>query len=249
MTREFDLIAIGSGPAGVRAAIQAAKLHRRAAIIEQRRELGGVSVNTGTIPSKTMREAILHLTGLQQRGLYGRDYRVKTEVTFEDIHQRTAMVIEREQQVLGDQLARNHVTLLDGRGSIVDPHTVLVSSPSGEERLAGAVDRDRDRQHAGASARRGVRRDDDPRLRPDPRAGLHPGRARRRRRGRDRDRVHVDVRGARLACDDRRVAADDARLLRRGDRRGAALPPARPRRDLPVRGDGRGRRAARRTGR
>ncbi len=136
MSAEFDLVSIGSGPAGVRAAIQAAKLHRRAAIVEQRRELGGVSVNTGTIPSKTMREAILHLTGLQQRGLYGRDYRVKAEVTFEDIHQRTAMVIDREQQVLGDQLARNHVTLIEGRGSIVDPHTVLVCSSSGEERLS-----------------------------------------------------------------------------------------------------------------
>jgi NAD(P) transhydrogenase len=133
---EFDLVAIGSGPAGVRAAIQAAKLHRRAAVVERRREVGGVSVNTGTIPSKTMREAILHLTGLQQRGLYGRGYRVKAEVTFEDIQRRTAMVIEREQQVLSDQLARNHVTLIEGHGSIVDPHTVLVASPSGEERLA-----------------------------------------------------------------------------------------------------------------
>jgi NAD(P) transhydrogenase len=132
---DFDLVAIGSGPAGVRAAIQAAKAHRRAAVVEQRRELGGGSVNTGTIPSKTMREAILHLTGLQQRGFYGRGYRVKAEVTFEDIHRRTAMVVEREQQVLGDQLARNHVTLIEGRATIADPHTVLVTGPSGEERI------------------------------------------------------------------------------------------------------------------
>ncbi|HXY81165.1 MAG TPA: Si-specific NAD(P)(+) transhydrogenase [Gaiellaceae bacterium] len=131
---DFDLVSIGSGPAGVRAAIQAAKLHRRAAVVEQGRNVGGVCVNTGTIPSKTMREAILHLTGMRQRGFYGQGYRVKSEVTFEDIHRRTQTVIEREQQVLGDQLARNHVAVVEGRGSLVDPHTVRVSSAAGDER-------------------------------------------------------------------------------------------------------------------
>jgi NAD(P) transhydrogenase len=130
---DFDLLAIGSGPAGTRAAIQAAKLRSRAAIIEQGRDVGGVCVNTGTIPSKTVREAILHLTGLRQRGFYGQGYRVKSEVTFDDITRRTRLVVEREQAVLADQLARNHVVLLEGRATIVDPTTVRVSAPDGRE--------------------------------------------------------------------------------------------------------------------
>jgi NAD(P) transhydrogenase len=74
---EFELLVIGSGPAGQRAAIQAAKLRKRVALVERRRHLGGVSVNTGTIPSKTIREAVMYLTGLAQRGIYGQDYRLK----------------------------------------------------------------------------------------------------------------------------------------------------------------------------
>ena len=130
---DFDLVALGSGPAGTRAAIQAAKLRFRAAVVEQGRNVGGVCVHTGTIPSKTVREAILHLTGLRQRGFYGQAYRVKNEVTFDDISQRTGMVVEREQSVLADQLARNHVTLLEGRASVVDPNTVLITSSDGNE--------------------------------------------------------------------------------------------------------------------
>jgi NAD(P) transhydrogenase len=135
---EFDLLAIGSGPAGLRAAIQAAKLRRRAAVVERGRCVGGVCVNTGTIPSKTVREAVLHLTGLSQRGFYGQGYRVKNEVTFEDISRRTQLVIEREQNVLGDQLARNHVTLLEGRATLVDRGTVRIASPRGDEQLVTA---------------------------------------------------------------------------------------------------------------
>jgi NAD(P) transhydrogenase len=130
---DFDLIAIGSGPAGTRAAIQAAKLRSRAAVVEQGRTVGGVCVNTGTIPSKTVREAVLHLTGLRQRGFYGQGYRVKGEVTFEDISRRTRLVVEREQSVLGDQLARNHVTLVEGRATLLDGNTVRVADASGRE--------------------------------------------------------------------------------------------------------------------
>jgi NAD(P) transhydrogenase len=130
---DFDLLAIGSGPAGLRAAIQAAKLRRRAAVLEQGRCVGGVCVNTGTIPSKTVREAVLYLTGLSQRGFYGQGYRVKNDVTFEDINRRTRLVIEREQNVLGDQLARNRVTLVEGRATLVDHNTVRVASERGEE--------------------------------------------------------------------------------------------------------------------
>jgi len=130
---DFDLIALGSGPAGTRAAIQAAKLRFRSAVVEQGRNVGGVCVHTGTIPSKTVREAILHLTGLAQRGFYGQAYRVKNEVTFDDISRRTEMVVEREQSVLADQLARNHVALLEGHATVVDPNTVLVTSSHGDE--------------------------------------------------------------------------------------------------------------------
>src|SRR5262249_30814877 len=81
---------------------------------------GGVCVNTGTIPSKTVREAVLYLTGLSQRGFYGQGYRVKSDVTFEDINRRTRLVIEREESILADQLARNRVSVLEGHASLVD---------------------------------------------------------------------------------------------------------------------------------
>ena len=137
---EYDLLAIGSGPAGMRAAIQAAKLRRRAAVVERFRVVGGACVNTGTIPSKTMREAILHLTGLRQRGFYGQGYRVKAEVTFEDIARRTQMVVEREHSVIRDQLTRNHVALIEGTATLAGPNAVTVSA-EGDRRLirAGAI--------------------------------------------------------------------------------------------------------------
>jgi NAD(P) transhydrogenase len=135
---DFDLIALGSGPAGTRAALQASKLRFRAAVVEQGRQVGGVCVNTGTIPSKTVREAILHLTGLGQRGFYGQGYRVKSELTFADISRRTEMVVEREQSVLSDQLERNHVALVEGRATIVDPTTVRVTSAGGQESVLEA---------------------------------------------------------------------------------------------------------------
>ena len=109
MTHEYDLLVIGSGPAGQRAAIQAAKLRRKVALVERRRHLGGVSVNTGTIPSKTIREAVMYLTGLGQRGIYGQDYRVKDEIDIADLAVRTRQVVDRERSVIRDQLVRNHV--------------------------------------------------------------------------------------------------------------------------------------------
>ncbi|MBU0690438.1 FAD-dependent oxidoreductase, partial [bacterium] len=103
----FDLIVIGSGPAGQRAAISAAKLGKKVALIERMRELGGVCVATGTIPSKTMREAVLHFSGLRQRAFYGASYRNKEDITAEDIRQRMRMVMEREWTVIRNQLTRN----------------------------------------------------------------------------------------------------------------------------------------------
>src|SRR5438128_8285404 len=114
MAYDYDLLVIGSGPAGQKAAIQAAKLGRSVALVERRRHLGGVSVNTGTIPSKTIREAVLYLTGLGQRGIYGQDYRLKDEISIEDLALRTRQVVERERSVIRDQLLRNHVALHEG---------------------------------------------------------------------------------------------------------------------------------------
>src|SRR5688572_9544713 len=126
MSTDHDLLVIGSGPAGQRAAIQGAKLGRRVALVE-RRELGGVSVNWGTIPSKTLREAIVYLTGLSQRAAYGENYRVKEEITIEDLRLRAQQVMDREVDIVRHQLMRNHVQIVEGVARFLDPHTVAVS--------------------------------------------------------------------------------------------------------------------------
>src|SRR6266550_3911691 len=97
---DYDLLAIGSGPGGQKAAIAAAKLGKRVAVAERRTMMGGVCVNTGTIPSKTLREAVLYLTGLNQRELYGQSYRVKDDITVADLGMRTQHVIGREIDVI-----------------------------------------------------------------------------------------------------------------------------------------------------
>ncbi|MEV7010332.1 Si-specific NAD(P)(+) transhydrogenase [Streptosporangium sp. NPDC051022] len=130
---DFDVLVLGSGPGGQKAAIAAAKLERRVAVVERRNMIGGVSVNTGTIPSKTLREAVLYLTGLNQRGMYGQSYRVKDEITAADLGVRTQHVIGREVDVIRSQLSRNHVALLQGTGHFVDPHTVAVIDDKGNE--------------------------------------------------------------------------------------------------------------------
>src|SRR5438128_5489248 len=117
---DFDVLVIGSGPGGQKAAIAAAKLGRRVAIIERKDMVGGVCINTGTIPSKTLREAVLYLTGLNQREMYGQSYRVKDEITIADLLARTQHVVGREIQVIRSQLSRNQVALLPGLGSFVD---------------------------------------------------------------------------------------------------------------------------------
>lgn len=120
------MIVIGSGPAGQKAAIAAAKLGYRAAIVERRDMVGGVCINTGTIPSKTLREAVLYLTGLNQRELYGQSYRVKEDITVTDLSARTRHVVAREIDVIRNQLARNHVALVVGSARFSDPHTIEV---------------------------------------------------------------------------------------------------------------------------
>jgi NAD(P) transhydrogenase len=138
MTYDYELLVIGSGPAGQKAAIQGAKLGRRVAVVE-RREVGGVSVNWGTIPSKTLREAIVYLTGMSQRSTYGDSYRVKEEITVDDLRQRTRRVIEREIDVVRNQLMRNHVQLIEGTARFVDPHTVAVSAAAERQLTAEKI--------------------------------------------------------------------------------------------------------------
>ncbi|GAA4628143.1 Si-specific NAD(P)(+) transhydrogenase [Actinoallomurus vinaceus] len=131
---DFDFLVLGSGPGGQKAAIAAAKLGKRVAIVEKRHMVGGVCINTGTIPSKTLREAVLYLTGLNQRDLYGASYRVKDEITVADLGMRTQHVIGREIQVIRSQLSRNDVTMLEGTGRFLDEHTIGV----GEEKKVTA---------------------------------------------------------------------------------------------------------------
>ena len=135
---DYDVLVIGSGPGGQKAAIAAAKLDRRVAIVERKDMIGGVCLNTGTIPSKTLREAILYLTGLDQREMYGQSYRVKDEITIADLAARTTHVVGREMDVVRSQLSRNRVTILTGTGSFVDPHTVEVDGGDGRNRRASA---------------------------------------------------------------------------------------------------------------
>jgi NAD(P) transhydrogenase len=135
---DYDLLVIGSGPGGQKAAIAAAKLGRRAAIVERTDMVGGVCINTGTIPSKTLREAILYLTGLSQRELYGQSYRVKQDITVQDLSARTRHVVGREVDVILHQLARNHVTLLAGTARFVDPHTIGIQGGPVERQVTAA---------------------------------------------------------------------------------------------------------------
>jgi NAD(P) transhydrogenase len=128
---DFDVLVIGSGPGGQKAAIAAAKLGRNVALVERKNMIGGVCLNTGTIPSKTLREAVLYLTGLDQREMYGQSYRVKDEITIADLAARTQHVVGREIDVVRSQLTRNRVKLLIGTGRFVEPHVVEVDEGRG----------------------------------------------------------------------------------------------------------------------
>jgi len=130
---DYDLLVLGSGPGGQKAAIAAAKLDRRVAIVERRNMVGGVCINTGTIPSKTLREAVLYLTGLNQREMYGQSYRLKDDITVADLAARTQHVIGREIDVIRSQLARNRVAMLTGTGRFADPHTIAIADDHGRE--------------------------------------------------------------------------------------------------------------------
>ena len=128
---DYDLFVLGSGPAGQRAAIQAAKLGKRTAVAEHRAVVGGVCINTGTIPSKTLREAVMHLSGYRERSIYGASYTVKEKITMSDLLFRADQVIKHEIDVTRHQLQRNGVDVITARAAFKDPHTLRLVTPNG----------------------------------------------------------------------------------------------------------------------
>jgi NAD(P) transhydrogenase len=129
--QSFDMVVLGSGPAGQRAAIQAAKSGKRVAVVEKAVCVGGVCINTGTIPSKTMREAVLHLSGYNYQNIYGVNYRVKEKITMADLAFRVQHVIKTEIDVTIAQLSRNNIEMIFGTASFIDPHTIRVTGVNG----------------------------------------------------------------------------------------------------------------------
>ena len=136
----YDLIVIGSGPAGRRAAVQAAKLKKSVLCIDKGRRVGGVCVHTGTIPSKTLRETVLNLSGWRERGFYGRGYRVKGQITAEDLMRRLSKTLDHEVEILEHQFTRNKVDILSGEAGFTDPNTITVATEE-DETLTFTADR------------------------------------------------------------------------------------------------------------
>ena len=134
----FDLIVIGSGPAGRRAAVQAAKLKKSVLVVEKGRRVGGVCVHTGTIPSKTLRETVLNLSGWRERGVYGRAHRNKQSITAEDLRRRLAITLDHEVEILEHQFARNSVQWITGEASFIDPLHIEVATETGPQRFTAS---------------------------------------------------------------------------------------------------------------
>jgi NAD(P) transhydrogenase len=132
----YELIVVGSGPGGQRAAINAVKAGKRVALVEKQ-SVGGVCINTGTIPSKTMREAVLHLSGFYDQSFYGANYHSKDQITMADLNFRVQRVIENEVSVIQDQLKRNGVDLFHGMAKFMDPHQIRVENNNGFSELEG----------------------------------------------------------------------------------------------------------------
>ena len=134
------MLVIGSGPAGHRAAIQAAKLEKRVAVVERLPDLGGVNVNTGTA-GKTLREAVMHLTGYRERNVYGESYSVKQDITMSDLMVKTRYVMRQQIDILRSQLSRNRVETIYAEASFVDRHTIHLSSNDGESNRTVTADK------------------------------------------------------------------------------------------------------------
>jgi NAD(P) transhydrogenase len=137
--QKYDLIVIGSGPAGQRAAIQGAKLGKQVALVEKREVVGGACINTGTIPSKSMREAVIHLSGYQYQSIYGMNYRVKEKITVADLSFRVQHVIKTEIDVTMAQLSRNGIDVLSGSARFLDPHHLEIENSRGLSEYEAAI--------------------------------------------------------------------------------------------------------------
>ncbi len=136
-TLQYDLVVIGSGPAGQKGAIQAAKLRERVGVIDRTLMIGGVSVHTGTIPSKTVREAIFQLTGFAVKAFYGTSYRRNGDISVQDLSSRVHAIIARETEVIRAQLKRNGVAIHQGTAQFLDPHTIEVQGEGEKITLRG----------------------------------------------------------------------------------------------------------------
>ncbi len=124
----YDLVVIGTGPSGQKGAIAAAKMGKKVAIVErQRKRVGGVCLHTGTVPSKTIREAILFLTGYRQKEVYGERYSQKRHITMEDLRKKLSEVVERERRVIFDQLERNFIDIYTGEASFVSENEIDIA--------------------------------------------------------------------------------------------------------------------------
>src|SRR5260221_7910618 len=131
--RHYDCAVIGTGPAGQKAAIQASKLGKKVVIIEKNSTVGGATINTGTIPSKALREAVLHLTGASKRGLFGESYCVKRDITVADLIHVSQQVITHELQLVRSHLDRNGIDLIWGTAAFDNPNTLQVTRPNDSE--------------------------------------------------------------------------------------------------------------------
>ena len=208
----FDMIVLGSGPAGQRAAIQAAKFGKRVALVEKSECIGGVCINTGTIPSKTMREAVMHLSGYNYQSVYGVNYRVKDKITMADLAFRVQYVIKTEIDVTVAQLSRNNIEVLFGTASFVDPHVVRVTNTlrsvdyQAENIVIATGTKPAASDRVPINGRNILNSDQVLEMQ------KHPEDADCRRRRRDRGRIHLHVRDARGARDPDRAPSPPARI-------------------------------------
>ncbi|HVA68159.1 MAG TPA: Si-specific NAD(P)(+) transhydrogenase [Candidatus Binataceae bacterium] len=152
---EYDLVVIGSGPAGHHAAIQGAKLHKRVMLAERRAIIGGICINVGTIPSKTIREAVIYLSGYREHAIYGESYKVKERITLQDLLFRVEPVVRHEVDVIRHQLQRNGVDLVAAEASFVDSHTLRLHQV--ETRVERTVTADKVLLGVGTEAARDAR--------------------------------------------------------------------------------------------
>lgn len=132
MQSKYDFLIIGAGPAGRRGAIQAAKAGKSVLLVDKGTQVGGVCLHTGTVPSKSLRETVLNLSGYRERGFYGRSYKVKADITAKDLKERLTLTVKHEVEVLQDQLRRNYVSIANGRAKFIGPNAVNIEMAMGE---------------------------------------------------------------------------------------------------------------------